>query len=287
MDKNFKVAIHRYALWKAYNGECFYCGGFIQTVYDLEEEHIIPQKYKDKPTELEKIVKEYNLWEDFNIDAYYNRIPTHSGCNLRKGFKLYRKETIHQYLNLAEGKVEKIQEIEEKIEKKAFANDELFKKGFNKEVMEKFLKIIEEDQAKLNNNDENLTSLNFIRERSYRDHEKWQEFYNRMVNADQKHLGIDIQHILNNKIRESDFERVLKMNVGARDKYLKIYNNEEWFFQFSNNRMGGNHYAIFIRDEISQQTYDFFKPNKKKDILKNWLDYIAEYCANADILVRR
>ncbi len=100
MDKKLKVAIHRYALWKAYNGKCFYCGGFIQTVYDLEEEHIIPQKYKDKPTELEKILKEYNLWEDFDIDAYYNRVPTHSVCNKRKGFKLHRTESIHQYLNV-------------------------------------------------------------------------------------------------------------------------------------------------------------------------------------------
>jgi len=65
-----------------------------------------------------------------------------------------------------------------------------------------------------------------------------------MANADPKHLGIDIQHILNNKIRESDFEWVLKMNVGARGKYLKIYNNREWFFEFLNNRIIINYWKL-------------------------------------------
>ena len=54
MNKKLKEAIHRQALWKAYNGNCIYCGNFIPTIYQLEEEHIIPQKYKDKPKELKK-----------------------------------------------------------------------------------------------------------------------------------------------------------------------------------------------------------------------------------------
>ena len=144
MDKRLKEAIHRHALWKAYNRKCIYCGNFIPTVYQLEEEHIIPQIYRNKPKELEKIIKEYELWEDFDIDAYYNRVPTDKGCNNRKSFNLHRKESIHYYLNIAEGNVKKIEEIEKKLEKKVLANDDLFKKGFGKESLEKFLSLMKE-----------------------------------------------------------------------------------------------------------------------------------------------
>lgn len=119
------------------------------------------------------------------------------------------------------------------------------------------------------------------------DQQKWQEFYNRMANTDPKHLGIDIQYLLNNKIYESDFEKVLKMNVGANDKYLKIYSNQEWYFSFINRRMGGDYYEIFVSNENTHQTYDFFNPSVNEVILKEWIDYIVEYCAIAGIKIKR
>ncbi len=39
------------------------------------------------------------------------------------------------------------------------------------------------------------------------------------------------------------------MNVGVNDKYLKIYHNQEWYFSFINNRMAGDRYEIFVRNE--------------------------------------
>jgi len=108
-----------------------------------------------------------------------------------------------------------------------------------------------------------------------------------MVNTDPKNLGIDIQHLLNKKIRESDFENVLKMNVGVNEKYLKIYHNQEWYFSFINNRMAGDRYEIFVRNENTQQTYDYFTPNINKNILKEWLDYVVEYCANAGLKIEK
>ena len=122
---------------------------------------------------------------------------------------------------------------------------------------------------------------------SQREQKKWQEFYNRMANTDLKHLGIDIQYLLNNKIHGSDFEKVLKMNVGANDRYLKIYSNQEWCFSFINRRMGGNHYEIIVRNENNQQIYDFFDPCINKAILEEWLDYFIEYCTLAKIKITR
>jgi len=118
------------------------------------------------------------------------------------------------------------------------------------------------------------------------DQQKWQEFYNRMANTDLKHLGIDIQYLLNNEIYESDFEKVLKMNVGANYRYLKIYSNQEWYFSFINRRMGGNYYEITVRKENTQQIYDFFNPNINEIILKGWLDYMVEYCKIARIKIK-
>ncbi len=77
------------------------------------------------------------------------------------------------------------------------------------------------------------------------------------------------------------------MNIGAKDKYLKIYNNQDWYFSFINNRMGGDRYEIFVTDENKKQTYDFFKPSVNEIILKEWLDYIVEYCANVGIKIER
>lgn len=116
--------------------------------------------------------------------------------------------------------------------------------------------------------------------------QKWQEFYNRMANTDLKHLGIDIQYLLNNEIYESDFEKVLKMNVGANYRYLKIYSNQEWYFSFINRRMGGNYYEITVRNENTQQIYDFFNPNINEIILKEWLNFIVEYCTIAKIKIK-
>ncbi len=154
------------------------------------------------------------------------------------------------------------------------------------------------DQIKLKwvvptkNMDIDFQEYNFIESKKFQkphhsDQQKWQEFYNRMANTDPKHLGIDIQYLHNNKIYESDFEKVLKMNVGANDKYLKIYSNQEWYFSFINRRMGGDYYEIFVRNENTQQTYDFFNPSVNEVILKEWIDYIVEYCAIAGIKIKR
>ncbi|MHA1150392.1 MAG: DUF4365 domain-containing protein [Promethearchaeota archaeon] len=149
MNKRLKEAIHRQALWKAYDGKCFYCGNFIPTILQLEEEHIIPQTYKDKPKELEEIIEEYGLCSDFDIDEYYNRVPSEKGCNRKKGSKLHTKVSIHFYLNTAKEKVESVKSIEKILERKAQANDDLFKTGFNKESLEKFLNLIEEDDPQM------------------------------------------------------------------------------------------------------------------------------------------
>lgn len=167
----------------------------------------------------------------------------------------------------------------------------LFKPEENVNVLNEFLEYTK-SQLKKNkliilNQENDLFGRNIFHKSKNGDRGKWQKFYNRMANTDPKHLGIDIQYILNNMIFESDFEKVLKMNVGAKNKYFKIYSNPEWFFSFLNRRMGGDHYEIFVRCENTQQTYDFFHPEINNNILKEWLSYIVEYCTTEGIKIQK
>ncbi len=117
------------------------------------------------------------------------------------------------------------------------------------------------------------------------DQQKWQKFYNRMANKDTKYLGIDIQNLLNSKIYESDFENVLKMNIGAKRRYIIIYNNKEWQFSFINLRGATEKYEIFVRNETTGQKYDYFQPDINQNVLNEWLDYILESCTKAGLKI--
>lgn len=102
-------------------------------------------------------------------------------------------------------------------------------------------------------------------------------------------FGITIQEILNSSISQHDFAKVLKMDCGSGyDKYLKIYINEKWEFQFTSYRMASPiRYEVQVIDQINGEIYDFSKPNDNRDVLDKWLDYIIESCDRAGIKIER
>ena len=75
--------IDRQAIHEAYERKCFYCG---EIVYfrELQIDHIIPESLLDKEDEYKALVKRLSLPNSFNINSYYNWVPTHSKCNNRK-----------------------------------------------------------------------------------------------------------------------------------------------------------------------------------------------------------
>jgi 5-methylcytosine-specific restriction endonuclease McrA len=83
MSKYRFLTLERAAIWEAHDKRCIYCGELISFT-DLHIDHILPEELVDKHDELDRIKYEYDLESEFSINSYYNWVPAHSSCNLRK-----------------------------------------------------------------------------------------------------------------------------------------------------------------------------------------------------------
>jgi len=107
--KNKSDSIFRRALWSAYNRKCFYCNNPIP-FNNFQIDHLIPKSLgKDEAIAL------YDLQKDFEINSYYNFVPSCFTCNNRKRDSTYTKKTILFYLEEIKKKIPKIRKLEEKI----------------------------------------------------------------------------------------------------------------------------------------------------------------------------
>ena len=138
VDHQLKRLIFRASIWRAYNRKCLYCGDLISRLENMEVDHIIPQKYKSQPEKFERIKEGYELQADFDIDAYYNRVPSDKGCNVKKSDHLYPKEQTSFYLSEAKLKVPKIEEYERKYKKDFLISDEMLNGEINLEKLNWF-----------------------------------------------------------------------------------------------------------------------------------------------------
>ena len=139
-DPQLKRFIFRASIWRAYNRKCHYCGDLISRLENMEVDHIIPQKYKKNPEDFEEIKRTYDLPTDFNIEAYYNKAPSHKGCNLKKLEHLYQKPATLFYIEEARLKIPKIEEYEKKFRDNISISDELVEGEINAEKLRNFFK---------------------------------------------------------------------------------------------------------------------------------------------------
>ena len=126
IDPQLKKLIFRASIWRVYNRKCLYCGDLISRLENMEVDHIIPQKYKKLPEKFEKIKKKYDLPTDFDIEAYYNKAPSHKGCNLKKLEHLYQKPATLFYIEEARLKISKIEKYEMKFREDIAISDDFF-----------------------------------------------------------------------------------------------------------------------------------------------------------------
>jgi len=156
------------------------------------------------------------------------------------------------------------------------------------EIMKKFEIIKSYDQTEPSNYLRSSQLFSSIKERKNQDQEKWQRFYEIMSSKSRNDFGINIQEILNNSIRQHDFAKVLKMDCGSGyDRYLKIYMNEKWQFQFTSYRMASPIvYEVKVINQLSREAYDFSKPNDNRDVLNKWLNYFINCCENEGIKIK-
>ena len=105
--KNKNDPITRRTLWNAYNKKCFYCNNPIP-YNNFQVDHLIP-----KSLEKEEAIILYDLQEDFELNSYYNLVPTCFTCNSRKRDAAYEKKTILFYLEEIKKNIPKIKLLEE------------------------------------------------------------------------------------------------------------------------------------------------------------------------------
>lgn len=98
----------RLAIYEIYNGRCFYTGNPLE-YSNMELDHIIPRRYKDQPIELERIINEYNLDKDFQVDSLLNLVPTTKYNNRRKGDKEFNPKDVLFFISFTREKAPLIQ----------------------------------------------------------------------------------------------------------------------------------------------------------------------------------
>ena len=87
--------VERYALWKAYDGRCFYCEKPID-FQEMTVDHVIPERLIEHPDEMKQLIQEYEIDEifpGFQINDFANWVPAHlRKCNTRKGTEIFPKK---------------------------------------------------------------------------------------------------------------------------------------------------------------------------------------------------
>lgn len=108
----------RAAIWQAHERRCIYCTELI-TFADLDIDHIIPDHLKEKPAQLAKLLDEYGLSNDFDVDGLLNLVPSHRHCNLQKKGQVLPKNRALHFLSIAEGRYDKACKIESELKEQA------------------------------------------------------------------------------------------------------------------------------------------------------------------------
>lgn len=202
MSKTKFDNITRSAIWSSYNHTCFYCNKPLDWE-DLHLDHIIPESLSSNIKKFEEIKSEYTLDANFDINATYNLVPSHSKCNSRKSDTLFIKGTSLFYLSLCL-----------KTETKVKAEIEKLKRRKNKGLITSKL------QSALSADIITMTELKEI----LREEEK--------NNWDRKQINLPIPLTFIDDIYESfylnkDFSNLLDKNLmlGNDEEFLKLVND--------------------------------------------------------------
>jgi len=112
----------RVSLMRAYKAICPYDHRIIESLADLEIDHIIPESLPAE--ELTALLKRLNK-ENLDINSYFNWFPVHGTCNRSKSDTLYPDTALHHLLAIAASKVPVVREEEARFDRQARSNDAL------------------------------------------------------------------------------------------------------------------------------------------------------------------
>jgi len=95
--------VFRAALWNTYKNKCFYCMRLLNW-NEYQIDHLIPEWLQNEPERLNKLISDYGLDNDFDVNAHYNLVPAHMQCNNRKRGQIFEKEPVLFYIQLSKAK---------------------------------------------------------------------------------------------------------------------------------------------------------------------------------------
>lgn len=108
--------VERYALWRAYDGRCFYCEKPLD-FQNMTIDHIVPEWLSEHPQELWRLRREYEIdstCPNFQINDFGNWAPAcPHRCNGRKGAQVFPKKLTLLLLQEAQRRLGRVhQEVE-------------------------------------------------------------------------------------------------------------------------------------------------------------------------------
>ncbi|MFX0009965.1 MAG: HNH endonuclease, partial [Candidatus Hermodarchaeota archaeon] len=109
--KSLEDPFVRESLFRGYNKRCVYCRNPL-LFKNMQIDHVIPKSYGE-----ERAISYYGLSPDFELDSYYNLVPSCASCNNIKRAKAYNKIQILFILNEVKSKVPNIERIEKQLRK--------------------------------------------------------------------------------------------------------------------------------------------------------------------------
>lgn len=107
---------------RAHKSVCPYCNRLIESLADLEVDHIVPESVIGE--KLTALLNELGK-PDLVIQSYYNWFPVHRWCNRSKRAIIAADTSLHYFLTIAEAKVPSVLEEERRFEREARASDAL------------------------------------------------------------------------------------------------------------------------------------------------------------------
>jgi hypothetical protein len=107
---------------RAHKAICRYDNQLIESLADLEIDHIIPESLP--ADELIALLRRLNK-EDLDINSYFNWFPVHRWCNNQKSDILLPDASLHYLLAIAASKEPAVRAEEAKFDRQARANDVL------------------------------------------------------------------------------------------------------------------------------------------------------------------
>ena len=74
----------KYAVWRCNGSRCWYCTEPL-LLWETTVDHVLPEWLLYDDTARARILSEYGLRQDFDINSYANWLPCHDRCNREKG----------------------------------------------------------------------------------------------------------------------------------------------------------------------------------------------------------